>query len=102
LPARELALVRRFPEHRHFAAGEWAYEIPLHAAEMARLTFQDDALMEVADLEVAPCFVRKPVIRARRVRRDKARGKDLAVVVSPPDRVCAECPSSNALRQMAV
>ena len=58
LPTREITSTRRLPEHRHSAVHVRADEIPLPTAEMARTSHQIYALIEAADLDVEPSFVR--------------------------------------------
>src|SRR5450759_1307273 len=81
LPTREITGARWHPQHRHTAVHERADKVPLPHPTIARTRYQDDALIEAANLDAEPSFV-----RAVHVRRDEARSNRLAgVIVRPTD-----------------
>src|SRR5262245_199939 len=92
LPAGEPRGVYGLPQHRHVTARPGADEVPLPPAKMARTGDQTHKLIEPADLDATPEFVREPSL----FDRDEARSNFLApIAISPTNSAPAGCAGAN-------
>jgi hypothetical protein len=58
LPAAKSRGAAWLPKHRHGTVSDWAHEVPLSPAEMSGARNEGDPLIEAAELDAKPAFMR--------------------------------------------